>query len=614
MKYLSCFSLLLLFIIIGCGKSPKNDAVFNTEPVSVKEVNLPDGADPDVPAEAGGKGFSGAGWNTNESYLHQGDNKSIKGGKVSMAIDYFPVTFAPVGKDCNTIINSVIRNLLYEPLLKKDIYTDEYIPSLASHWQILSDSMTYRFRIDPDSRWADGRRVTSDDIIMTYKLYTDSTLFDPYSNELWNSYDPPKKESMYIFSIRSHKKDWRQFIYISEYFTVLPSYYLKDLNGKNFSEKFQFNPIIGSGPYIILQKDIDKGSSFSIRRRSDYWAANKNFSKGLNNFDEIKLYFIQDANLAIEKFKKNELDVFYIKSAQQFNEGFNFEKVKTNEIVKQKIFTQKSPVFQGICLNTRKNIFKDIRIRKALTYLFDKKKFIEKLFYNEYLPEYSRYQGTEYGNKSVPQMGFNPDSAVALLKQAGLDPSGKNTIMEFEILCLQGQQRVMELYKEDLSKYGIKVHLRLADIAYISKISNDKNFEALTISLALPVVPSPESNFLSRYINETGGQNWEGISNTMLDSLCSIFPMQFEKASRIKIMQQIDSISCNYVGFIPLWYSPYERIAYHNKFSYPEFSLPRKGTYYDLLQYWYYDKNKIKEYEENKCREVPLVIEYWKDK
>ena len=90
--------------------------------------------------------------------------------------------------------------------------------------------------------------------------------------------------------------------------------------------------------------------------------------------------------------------------------------------------------------------------------------------------------------------------------------------------------------------------------------------------------------------------------------------MQFEKASRIKIMQQIDSISCNYVGFIPLWYSPYERIAYHNKFSYPEFSLPRKGTYYDLLQYWYYDKNKIKEYEDNKCREVPLVIEYWKDK
>ena len=45
--------------------------------------------------------------------------------------------------------------------------TLEYIPALATHWQISADKMTYRFRINPNARFSDGTPVTSDDVVAT---------------------------------------------------------------------------------------------------------------------------------------------------------------------------------------------------------------------------------------------------------------------------------------------------------------------------------------------------------------------------------------------------------------------------------------------------------------
>jgi microcin C transport system substrate-binding protein len=599
----------------SCNKNAEQKDIFSTKPISLQEFTLPDGADESVSAEQGGKGYTGDGWITNENYLPQGSEKSFKGGRLSFSIDYFPVTFAPVGKDANTIINSVLRNLLYESLLKKDIFTDEFIPSLASHWQISSDSVTFRFRIDPYSRWANGSRITADDVLKTYDLYTDSDFLDPYQSQLWKSYDRPVKESMYIFSVRSHKKDWRQFNYFAENFFILPGEIIKKTDGKSFAELFQFNPIAGSGPYVILPQDIQKGISFTIRRRSDYWAEKKKFALGLNNFDEINAYFIQDANLAFEKFKKGELDIYSVKSAQQFNEGFNFDKVSTNQIVRQKIYTQKYPGFQGICFNTRRGIFKDKNLRKAMAYLFDKNKFIEKIFYGEYVPEFSRFPGTQFENKSNPRIGFNPDSAAILLKQSGYKVSTGDKIIEFELCYLPGFQKILEIYQGTLSEYGIKVHLKQVDAAYLSKILNDKNFDAVAVSFALPYIPAPEISFLSDYANAEGGQNWEGIRNSAMDSLCKLFPIEFNKSLQVEIMKKIDSIATSNFGIIPMWYLPYERVAYQNKFGYPEYCLPRYGNFYDILQYWFYDIEKVREYVKGKdIKSVPSEIDFWNSK
>ncbi|MBC8485081.1 MAG: hypothetical protein H8D45_03465, partial [Bacteroidetes bacterium] len=76
--------------------------MFDTKPVSIKEFNVPPGADPNVSAELGGDGFTGEGWETKTDYNLLGTPEAVKGGSVVMSIPDFPSTLRTEGKDANS--------------------------------------------------------------------------------------------------------------------------------------------------------------------------------------------------------------------------------------------------------------------------------------------------------------------------------------------------------------------------------------------------------------------------------------------------------------------------------------------------------------------------------
>ena len=55
--------------------------------------------------------------------------------------------------------------MVYETLLTLHPTTLDYMPVLATHWQISPDKMTYRFRLDPNARFSDGQPVIADDVV-----------------------------------------------------------------------------------------------------------------------------------------------------------------------------------------------------------------------------------------------------------------------------------------------------------------------------------------------------------------------------------------------------------------------------------------------------------------
>ena len=113
------------------------------------------------------------------------------------------------------------------------------------------------------------------------------------------------------------------------------------MSGKEFLEKFQFEPINGSGSYIIDKEGIQKGQSISMKRRSDYWAEEKRFSTGLNNFDVIRFDVNSDDALEFEKFKKGDIDVINVNKAQRWEEQFNFPDYERGLVVKKKVYNEK---------------------------------------------------------------------------------------------------------------------------------------------------------------------------------------------------------------------------------------------------------------------------------
>ncbi len=134
-------------------------------------VTVPPGADPLVSAEDGGGGFeniaASLGYQTHtftaEDIKFFGDESAVKGGTLHDFASRFPATMRLFGKEANYLENYWIEILCYESLLDLHPLTYEpVVPRIATHWKISDDKTKYWFRINPDARWSDGRRVTAE--------------------------------------------------------------------------------------------------------------------------------------------------------------------------------------------------------------------------------------------------------------------------------------------------------------------------------------------------------------------------------------------------------------------------------------------------------------------
>ncbi len=120
-------------------------------------------------AEDGGIGFKliaeSMGYKTNDN-VEPGDPRAKKGGTLTMlgGAEY-PKTFRDIGKDSRSQINGLMAGIQYESLLVFDYEKLEWKPNLATHWKMESDSLTYRFRIDPNAKWSDGKDITANDVV-----------------------------------------------------------------------------------------------------------------------------------------------------------------------------------------------------------------------------------------------------------------------------------------------------------------------------------------------------------------------------------------------------------------------------------------------------------------
>src|SRR5882672_1781104 len=297
------------------------------------------GADASVPAEQGGKGFKGEGWETNTDFDLIGDPRAVKGGTLREYQLDFPSTMRIYGPEVTAFNFYWIQTMVYEGLLGLHPTTLEYIPALATHWQISPDKLTYRFRLDPNARWSDGQPVVADDVVATWQLFTDRTLQDPAQFVVWDKFEKPVAESKYIVRVKSKVLNWRNFLYFAQSLMILPSHVLKNVNGAAYLKDWNFKFLPGTGPYIITQADVIKGKSVTLKRRPDYWAAKYRRNVGANNFDAIVETTVRDENLAFEMFKKGDLDYFMVDRARLWAEEMNFDKVQRGLVQKRKVYS-----------------------------------------------------------------------------------------------------------------------------------------------------------------------------------------------------------------------------------------------------------------------------------
>jgi microcin C transport system substrate-binding protein len=604
---------LSLAMAAGCGggSSPApesgsvSEPVASSAPVSLNKADYPvfpdadAGADPSVPAEQGGKGFTGKGWETSTDFDLIGDPRALKGGVLRDYLPDFPGTLRLAGPESNSVFNQEIGGLAYEALLGVHATTLKYIPGIATHWQISPDKLTYRFRINPNARFSDGTPVTADDVVASYDFRMDPTIQDPMQQIILGKVNRPVAESKYLVRVQAKEVNWRAFLYFSG-MQILPGQVLKNVNGASYLKDYNFKILPGSGPYTIQESDVHKGLSISVRRRKDYWGIKARANIGLNNFDELNFTIVRDENLVFQKFKKGELDIFSSNIARQWVEQTDFDDVQRGLIQKRKIYNNPSQGFEGIAMNTRQAPLDDIRVRKALALLLDRRELLNKIMYNEYVVANSYLANTPYENPSNPKNEYDPEGAVKLLAQAGYDSRDtqgrlvKNGApLQLELLYdTKTFEPHLTIYQEDLRKAGITLNLRLVTPETTFQLISQRKFQTAVLGWGGTLFPDFEGNFQSTLADVENTNNITGFKDKRVDDLLKQYDRTFDVDARAPILREIDGILANSYQYVLFWDAPFTRILYWNKFGTPPGYIARTGDYYSVHAMWWIDPNK----------------------
>lgn len=503
------FSILLFFY--GCEK-PKYDS---------KRFKNIDYYEKDSPS-LGGTGFRGRGWSSNRRISPFGDKKAKKGGEIKVALTRFPRTLRFEGKDSNQQMNGIIAGLMYETLLSQHPDTLEYIPSLATHWQILQDYKTFRFRINPKARWADGTPVTSKDIIASWKFRGDSELGSPYYTKLHKKFKKPIAESRYIIHVTTKELNWKLFLYFAAEMRIYPAHILENITIKEYLTEYDKKFLPGTGPYTINLKLLKKNEQIILERNTNYWAAKEKFTENLYNFDKISFVVQKNRNEGFQNFKKGAFDFYPVYISRLWVKETNFPEIKRGLIQKRKIFNKSPQGFSGFAMNIRDYPFNNKKVRQAFAHLFNRKLLIEKYFFNEYAPLDSYYPFSIYTNPNNPVIRYDFKKALKLLSEAGFVERNKGgmllkdgKVFEVKALCNPSLKRLFKHYQDDLKKAGIKLALEALTPKNYNDVRN-QNFQMAYLAWTGSLFPNPESAWESGLADVPNTNNVCGVKSKKL--------------------------------------------------------------------------------------------------
>ncbi|KXK57749.1 MAG: ABC transporter substrate-binding protein [Chlorobi bacterium] len=602
--------LLMAMTVAGCdcggGNTPPAKGGAAMAITTEDKFKVPPGADPSVSAELGGNGFekiaADSGWKTGtitpEQMRYIADTNAKKGGQVTISLGEFPATFRQYGKDENSSTTRMINSMVYENLIGVNPLTLEFLPGLASHWKVGEDGQTYWFRIDPRARFSDGHPVTSEDVIATYKLAIDSTILSPYTNSFYGEFEMPVAVSKYIFYVRSKTKIWKNMLYFGGT-TILPAHVIGGLSGKQYLEKYQYDMVPGTGPYIVLPNEVEKQKSITLTRRANWWGLEDPLNKGVNNFDKIKLLIVRDERLALEKFRAGELDLYPISRAGWWKDEFDYDEIKRGIVQKRRVYTDNPVGVSGFVFNMRKPPFDDPRIREAFICLFNREQLLEKLMYNQYTATDSYEPNSVYANPNNPKYRYNPERAAQLLAEAGYTTRNNEGILvkngqpfSIEMAITEGLDRLITPVQQDLRKAGIELKLRNIDGPSNFKLMNERNFTIAWISWGGLLYPNPISSFEGKLADKPNTNNLAGFKNARADELMKKEQVTFDQAERVKILRELDSILMESKQYALAWYGPYTRVAYWNRYGHPDFYIGKISDFQAILTTWWFDSQK----------------------
>jgi microcin C transport system substrate-binding protein len=330
------------------------------------------------------------------------------------------------------------------------------------------------------------------------------------------------------------------------------------------------------------------------------------------NFERITYKIYKDNTAQTEAFKAGEFDFLRVFSAREWARIYTGKKFDSGELVKAELPFKNAADFQGLLINTRRDKFKDPRVREALTLAFDFEWMNRRLMYNAYVRVRGYFNNTDFEAKGLPgpdelevlkplrkmlpekiftekapqppstdppgSLRANLEKARALLAEAGWtfrDGALRNAKGEpfvFEFMDSGGNERVMTPYIQALAKLGMRLEYRRADFALYRKRLQVFDFDLF--SLRIPGNDAPGADLVdflgSQAADTEGSANWIGVRDPAVDAILEKVVAATTRAQLVASLRALDRVLRHGHYVVPEWYQRTHRVAYRaGKFERP---------------------------------------------
>src|SRR5262245_26899320 len=268
---------------------------------------------------------------------------------------------------------STMREYVYESLLTRS--GDEAFSLyglIAESVELPEDRSQITFHLRPEARFSDGTPITPEDVLFSHEVLNKKGW--PYHRSHYAKVQRVEKLSPHAVRFTFDAAGDREIPMIIGLMPILP----KHKTGFETFETTTLEPPIGSGAYTVAR--IDPGRSITYKRNPDWWGANLPVTRGRFNFEEIRVEYFRDASSLFEAFKAGEIDLRIEEDPGRWIEGYRFPAVSEGRVIKREFETGLPAGMSALVFNTRRPMFSDPRVRRAVILLFDAERINRNLY------------------------------------------------------------------------------------------------------------------------------------------------------------------------------------------------------------------------------------------
>lgn len=499
---------------------------------------------------------------------------STQGGTLIDAMTGEPSTliYMVAGESASAAVTANIFNKLLKYNANLDLEGE-----LVERWQISSDSKTITFTLKPNLQWADGKPLTSQDVMFTWQAVTNEKTASPYASDyqLVKNATAPDPRTFIVTYDQAYAPALDSWAGLQ----ILPKHLLEnqDLHTTAFARK-----PIGSHFY-----QLDKWNSGENIKLSK----NPKSVLGEANIEQLVTRIIPDNSAQFLELMADNID------------SMGLDPIKYSRIIpsrpelqeKLALYKELGNSYTYMGFNLKHKPFDDLRVRLAINYAIDKQEIIDGVYLGLGINIASPYKpGTRWSNPTLKPYTYDVEKAKALLKEAGFEDTNGDGIVErdgkpfsFEILTNQNKEREKSavLIQRRLREVGIDVQIRAIEWAsFISRFIKTGDFDAVILGWGLGLDPD-QFNIWHSSQQQPGQFNFIGYQNAKVDRLLELGRVELDTNKRMAIYHEFSRVLFEDSPIIYLS-AGYGLTAIHKRVKGIQSPVPPAGVGYDAHQ-WY---------------------------